>query len=233
MRATQYGLHLESGPMRRKTMVHVLDLLGCVVMMPTTDEAVDEAPAAIRRYLEFLAAHGEPVDPKAAFGTAIREHVTEGTFLGQGGAHFAWDERTMRAGEVRAAAARFGGLRAALLEAAEEIPSTWLAVKPATGDRALGGILFHVLGASSGYLSSVIGGTPEIGRLRTQAEKGELRAIDGLRAQAPLLAERLEQLAPGGKSRAALKRPEQVTRGIRRLLEHEWEHLEELRRRMA
>jgi hypothetical protein len=228
-----YGLYLESGPKRRKTMVHALDLLGCVVMMPTTDEAVEEAPAAIRRYLEFLAAHGEDVDPGAPIETEIREHVTEGYFLGQGGAEFAWDERTMRAGEVRAAAARFADLRAALLEVAEAIPARRLPARPSTGERALGAILDHVLGAASGYLSSVFGGTPEIGRLRRQAEQGELTAVEGLRAQAPLLAERLEQIAPGGKSRAALKRPEQVARGVRRLLEHEWEHLEELRRRMA
>jgi hypothetical protein len=233
MNTTTYGLYLESGPMRRKTMVHVLDLLGCVVMMPSTDEAVEAAPAAIRRYVEFLDAHGEPADPNARFETAIREHVTEGHFLGQGGAHFAWDERTMRAGEVRAAAARFAGLRGEMLDLAAAIPARRLDAKPATGDRALGAILDHVLGAASGYLSSVFGGTPEIGRLRTRVEKGELAVIDGLRAQAPLLAERLEQLAPGGKSRAALKRPEQVTRGVRRLLEHEWEHLEELRRRTA
>jgi hypothetical protein len=32
-----YDLYLESGPKRKKTMVHVLDLLGCIVHGPTTD----------------------------------------------------------------------------------------------------------------------------------------------------------------------------------------------------
>ena len=35
-----YALYLESGPQRKKTLAHVLDLLGCVVQADTTDEAV-------------------------------------------------------------------------------------------------------------------------------------------------------------------------------------------------
>jgi hypothetical protein len=31
---TVHDLYLESGPKRRKTMVHVLDLLGCVAVGP-------------------------------------------------------------------------------------------------------------------------------------------------------------------------------------------------------
>ena len=58
-----YNLYLESGPRQRKTMVHVLDLLGCVVAGGTTQEALDVTPDAIKAYLSFLHRHGEPVDP--------------------------------------------------------------------------------------------------------------------------------------------------------------------------
>lgn len=37
-----YDLHLESAPKRKKPMVHVLELLGCVVVGPTTEEATDD-----------------------------------------------------------------------------------------------------------------------------------------------------------------------------------------------
>ena len=37
----EFALFIESGPMHRKTMVHVLDLLGCVVRGATTDEALE------------------------------------------------------------------------------------------------------------------------------------------------------------------------------------------------
>lgn len=36
---TEYLFYLESGPQKRKTMVHVLSLLGCVANGPTTEAA--------------------------------------------------------------------------------------------------------------------------------------------------------------------------------------------------
>ena len=81
---TTHALYLESGPRRRKTMVHVLDLLGCVAVGPTTEDALAATPDAIRAYRRFLHRHGEPVDPDAPFETQVVEHVTEGTWLGNG-----------------------------------------------------------------------------------------------------------------------------------------------------
>ena len=42
-----YGLHLESGPKRMKTMVHVPELLGCVANGPTTDAALAATPESM------------------------------------------------------------------------------------------------------------------------------------------------------------------------------------------
>lgn len=55
---TTYGLYLESDPRRRKTMVHVLDLLGCVAVGPTTDDAPAATPDAIRAFLGTLRREG-------------------------------------------------------------------------------------------------------------------------------------------------------------------------------
>ena len=84
MTRAEYLLYLESGPKRRKTMVHVLDLLGCIANGPTTEEALEATPEAIRAYLRFLRRHGEAVDPEAAFDTKVAEHITEGEWLGNG-----------------------------------------------------------------------------------------------------------------------------------------------------
>src|SRR5688572_5501379 len=81
---TDYALYLESGPKRRKTMVHVPELLGCMANGPTTEVALEATPAAIRAYLRFLRRAGEPVDPATPFTTSIAEHVTEGMWLGNG-----------------------------------------------------------------------------------------------------------------------------------------------------
>src|SRR2546426_12746055 len=78
-----YPLYLESGPPRKKTLVHVLELLGCVVQADTTDEAVAAAPDAIRAYLGYLRRHGEKVDANRNIETEIAEHNTEGLFSGQ------------------------------------------------------------------------------------------------------------------------------------------------------
>src|SRR5205814_1779243 len=81
---TIYELYLESGPKRRKTMVHVLDLLGCVAVGPTTEAALAATPAAIDAYRRFLARHGGPVDAAAPIETRVVEHITEGDWLGAG-----------------------------------------------------------------------------------------------------------------------------------------------------
>ena len=75
---TVYGLYLESGPLHRKTMVHVLDLLGCVAVGPTTEDALAATPDAIHAYRRFLGRHGEPVVPDALFDTHVVEHITQG-----------------------------------------------------------------------------------------------------------------------------------------------------------
>ena len=72
------GVDHPSGPKRRKTMVHILDLPGCVAVGSTTDEALEATPEAIRAYLCFLKRHGQPTDSEAPFQTAVAEHITGG-----------------------------------------------------------------------------------------------------------------------------------------------------------
>jgi predicted RNase H-like HicB family nuclease len=76
-----YKLYLESGPKKKKTMVHVLEVLGCISKGPTSDETLNRTPEAIHAYLRFLKRHGETVDPDGEFETVVAEHVTEGEWL--------------------------------------------------------------------------------------------------------------------------------------------------------
>jgi predicted RNase H-like HicB family nuclease len=71
-----YWLYPESGPKHRKTIMRVLDLLGCGAVGPTTEAALDATPGAIRAFLGFLRRHGREVDPDAPFATRVAEHVT-------------------------------------------------------------------------------------------------------------------------------------------------------------
>ena len=79
---SEYALYLESGPRRRKTMVHVLDLFSCIARGPTTDLTLAATPDTIRRYLGFLGRYGEAVHREDAFTTVVTEHVTGGPWLG-------------------------------------------------------------------------------------------------------------------------------------------------------
>ena len=81
---TVYQLYLESGPRRKKTMVHVLELLGCVANGPTTEAALASTPGAIDAFRRFLARHSETIEIDGPVETEIAEHVTEGVWLGNG-----------------------------------------------------------------------------------------------------------------------------------------------------
>ena len=80
----EYGLNLESGPRQQKTMVHVLDLLGCIAQGPTTEDALAATPDAIRTHLRFLQEGGQDVQTEDRFMIAVVEHLMEGPWLGNG-----------------------------------------------------------------------------------------------------------------------------------------------------
>src|SRR5438132_11868942 len=151
---TTYALHLESGPQRKRTLVHVLDLLGCVVQADTTDAALAAAPEAIRSYLRYLERHGGRVDPGEAIQTRLAEHNTEGMFSGQ--AMWPQDLKPV----VPAALARYtrwlDWSRADLLALVNGIDERGLRAKPAAG-RSLRDILLHVLAADKSYVYGLVG----------------------------------------------------------------------------
>jgi predicted RNase H-like HicB family nuclease len=232
---TTYDLYVESGPRRRKTMTHALDLLGCVAVGPTTEEAIGATPAAIRAYLRFLHRHGEPVDPDAAFETRVVEHITEGEWLGNGSPYlvFGPDLEPLTDEEIAACLRRFHRLR-------EEL-AAWAAARtdaeldaPCAGGRSARAVLLHVMGhAVGGYLSAALGSAPGFSRVSSAAERGELPLADTLLRIATMAEERVRATTPEER-RAVRERPQgprTLRKALRRTLEHDWEHLAELSRR--
>ncbi len=230
-----YGLYLESGPKRRKTMVHVLDLLGCVAVGPTTDDALAATPDAIRTFLRFLQRHGDRVDPEAPFDTEVVEHVTEGDWLGNGSPYliFGPDLEPVSDADAESLLRRYTWLRDALAAWAEQQSDEGLDARPATGGRTARAILHHVLGASGGYLAAALGGAPGFSRIASAAERDEIAVAEALRRTVPLAIARVEATTP--EERAAVRDlpagPRTLRKALRRMLEHDWEHLAELSRR--
>lgn len=231
-----YGLYVESGPKQKKTMVHVLELLGCVATGPTTAEALEATPAAIRAYLRFLERHGSETAPGAPFETQIAEHVMEGGWLGNGSPYlvFAPDLEPIGGKELEVCIERFTWMQGELADWVARQSDAQLDAKPGTG-RAPRAIVLHVLGPAGSYLSGALGSAPGFSRLASAAERGEIAPADALRQSAAMAAARLRASTPEERT-AIRENPKNVRtlrKSVRRMLEHSWEHLAELSRRQG
>ena len=232
---TTYDLYLESGPRQRKTMTHVLDLLGCVATGPTTAEAVAATPDAIRAYLRFLQRHGEAAQPDASFETRVVEHITEGDWLGNGSPYllFEADLQPVSEAEIDTFLRRFGWLRGELADWVDGLAEPQLDETPAGGGRPTRAVLLHVLGPTGSYLSTALGGLKGFSALHGAAERGELGLAEALCRSIAMVDECVRAATP--EQRAAVhphpKNTRTLRKGLRRLLEHDWEHFAELARR--
>ncbi len=234
---TEYKLYLESGPRRRKTMVHVLDLLGCIAQGPTTEAALEATPDAIRAYLRFLRRHREPVKPESKFMTAVATHVTQGVWLGYGDptTGFAPDFRPLTADDLSLYLQRLTWLRDDLLKMIRDVQRKQMLAEPKSGGRSIYHILEHVAGSECVYLRYLVG--------KVEGLSDAMRAVTASPDNLPIALSRLWQIS---KSRLEIlttaERKQwvkhgQVTwtahRALRRSLEHDWEHWLELSDRLA
>lgn len=237
MTNTTYALYLESGPKRRKTMVHALDLLGCVAVGPTTDEALAATPDAIRAYLHFLRRHGEPgaADPTAPFETVTVEHVMEGSWLGNGSPYLAFgpDFAPVTDAEVELYLNRLRWLCDELADWAASRSDAQLDAPPHDAGRTARAILLHALGSQGAYLAAALGSAPGFSALVNATERGQWALPDALRQSAVMIAARVHATTP--EQRGAVRQlpagPRTLRKAFRRMLEHDWEHLAELSRR--
>jgi predicted RNase H-like HicB family nuclease len=231
----EYALYLESGPQHRKTMVHVPALLGCVANGPTTDEALAAAPDAIRAFLRFVRRAGEEPDPEAPFNTRVEEHVTEGPWLGNGSPYVTYgpDLEPVAADEMPIFINRLQRLREEIAGWAATQDDAALDATIPGSSRSNRAVLLHVLGPTAAYLSPVLGTIAGVSRLQTAAERGQVDVATALRQATGLVVERLGTVTAEERSRV-IQRPKDVRtlrKALRRMLEHDWEHLVELSRR--
>jgi uncharacterized damage-inducible protein DinB/predicted RNase H-like HicB family nuclease len=226
-----YALYLESGPQHKKTLAHVLDLLGCVVQADTTDEAVAAAPDAIGAYRRFLERHGEKLGAATKIETRITEHNTEGLFSGQ--STWPQDLKPLAPADLTRYLRWLDWSRADLLALLKGMSEERLRAKPAKG-RSLRDILLHVLVADKSYVYALVGPLKTMGEPTNAAERGDLDLRIALTEARAAALERLKKLTPA--ERRNVRRAGQSTysayRVIRRMLEHEWEHRREIAARL-
>jgi predicted RNase H-like HicB family nuclease/uncharacterized damage-inducible protein DinB len=233
---TEYALYLESGPRRRKTMVHVLDLLGCIAQGPTTEAALEATPEAIRTYLRFLRQHGEAAKPEAAFTTVVAAHVMDGIWLGNGDPTpgFDPDFQPLSAGDLRTYLRRLSWMQANLSESIRDVTPKQLLAEPKSGGRSIQRILEHVAESHGVYLRYLVGKVDGLSAALRAVQQNPQALPAALNHVWQISNSRLEILTETERSQPIPHG--QVTwtarRALRRMLEHTWEHLLELSRRL-
>ncbi len=229
-----YDLYLESGPKRRKTMVHVPALLGCVANGPTTDTALDATPEAIRAFRRFLHRNGEAIDPDDTVDLAVVEHIMSGQMLGDGSPYlsFTCDAAPVAADEIDVATRRLSALFGELAEWATSQGDAELDAEPAAG-RTAREILLHVMGAQGPTLSIALGSAAGFGTIHGAAKRGE-RPIPVALTDIAELADSQFHATDEQQRRLIRETPSgsyTLRKVIRHSLEHAWNHLAELSRR--
>ena len=233
---SHYKLYVESGPRRKKTMVHVLQLLGCIANGPTTEEALARTPAAINNYRRFLSRHGATIEMETEIMTEIANHITEGIWLGNGDPSLMFEPDllplTEEDGEVfilrlewmwEEIVALVGGLSEAQLEE-----------KPQPKGRAIRSILEHILESEYAYMYAF--GRPEgLPALGSIVKKKEGLLLEWMATVHSVEYERLRSLTWEERSEPFIhwKYTRTARKVMRRMLEHRWEHLMELQERLG
>jgi predicted RNase H-like HicB family nuclease len=217
-----YDLYVQSGPMRKKTYIHVPSLRGCMLMHHTTADALDAAPNAIRTYLGYLQRHGERVDAKAAFKVRVAEERLDGGFLGSG--FYDPDTQPLTKTESTRALKWLGWLHNDLRRVTEPLTPSRLAAKPPKG-RPIRQILTHVC-VEGAYLRAV----PGASRIQREADEGKTDPRDALDRLLVLETERLHAMSDEERTtvRQAGQSPWSANAATRRMLEHGWEHYLEI-----
>lgn len=222
---TVYNLYLESGPQKKRTLVHALDLLGLNWFGATTDTALEKSRAEIQFYREWLRARGEKIENDAIEYT-VAEHFTRGEFMGHGSPSilFATDHEPLTPKKLETHLRHLKWQREDLMHLVGDLSPKELARKPARG-RSIQEILEHVQEAERAY-PATIKPMPRLPTTRDIFEKLEFTRRDVIEFFSALsAAERRALIVKGNYQRTAM-------RALRRVMEHEWEHVQEIRARL-
>ncbi len=236
---TEFLLYVESGPRRKKTMVHVIGLLGCVTQGSTAEIALEATPQAIRTYLRFLNQHGETeIQPGADFKTRVAIHVMEGSWIGNGdpAKGFPPDFAILSIKDWKTYLRRLEWLQADLLKLIHDLPRKVMVTEPKSGGRSIQNILKHLAGAQGVYLRYLVGKVDGLSAALKAVENVPLEALPvALSDVWDISMARLNLLTEEERSRQVPHGEVTWTarRCLRRMLEHEWEHYMEISHRLA
>ncbi len=226
-----YALYLECGPQQKKTMVHVLELLGCISKGATMQSAMAETPPAIRKFHEFEARHSSQASPIEPITFHVAEHVTKGPWLGYGDpvSGFTPDFAALSSADLHVYLQRLRWMEEDILCTIAEIPLEKRTAIPA-GGRAIHAILVNLAEGHAVFLRNLLGKMEEIS-LRMRVIRRDPAALPAaLKEVWDISAERLAAMDEAERSLHI--QHGQVTwtarRAMRRMLEHTWDLYNEM-----
>ena len=203
---------------------------------PTTEEALSRTPRAIRDYLLFLERHGETVGVDIDIETEVVEHITEGIWLGNGDPSilFQPDLEPLTSEDAELFIHRLLGMQAEVDSLVGGLTEEERAIEPRPSGRSIEAILEHVLESEYAYMRPFgkLEGLPGLGAIASKREGDLLQWTGHVRGRH---ADRLRSLSWQERSEQFIhwKHPRTARKVVRRMLEHQWEHLTELRERMG
>lgn len=229
-------IYLESGPQHRKTWVYVPGLAGCSTMAATSAVAIEAARAAIVERLDFLRRHGEAMPDSETVDIVVADHAIERKYLGFGQGTYPTDREPMTP-DMLAQQMRWAEWSREELVAAAQAQPRPLTGKPAASGRSTAEILSHVAGSEWAYISATLGtlagGSAIVAAVERDPEDPwaalESERVKLMARLAAITDEELARINDRGEGKPVRS----VRRMMRRLLEHEWEHVRELRTRLS
>ena len=231
----KFDVYVETGPKHRKSMTHVLALPGTIASGDTLEQALDNTRAAILERVVFLRRHGDkPRNPEPIELVVAEEDTTTG-FIGFAAATFQPDLEPIPKPELERLVRQAEWAREEMLDAARAQRGGLRGAPPGKGRRrSPGEILAHVAGAERAYLNSVVGPVDGLNAAIKTIEANPDDPWDALAHARELLLARIRGMTQEERTGVFKRGKEQRTarRMMRRTLEHEWEHVFELRSRL-
>jgi predicted RNase H-like HicB family nuclease/uncharacterized damage-inducible protein DinB len=237
---SHYPVYLEIADDGR-CMAHVLDLPGCVVRAPARDEALSQLPGAIRDYHVWLRRHGElapPVDEPIEVEVAGESSGIGPFDRRSAAALFLPEQQPITLDEMERYFYLMGYNRADLLALVRDLPDDVLDWQPHPESFTIRGLLRHVGNAEKWYVSRLV----DLEGLSPEWSHDEslpiLEFLEMTRRTAIGQLQHLTQAERSGVFYTAHRawepgEPWTARKVLRRFLEHEQEHTNQVREILA
>lgn len=216
-----YKVCLEIGYDRGWIFAHLPELAGCFSKERSREESLKKLPDAIRHYFSWIKSHGENCPDNEKIEIEISETFRCYNVKNyEVNAFFEADRPSLTKEEIETGILRMGWSRQDLLSITSQLPPEILDRKLDKNRRSIRETLEHVATAEWWYLTRINLSVPHHREFpgETFQKMGALRE---------LVVDRLSNLTEEERSRITVHSGEKwsARKGLRRLLEHEGEHL--------